>query len=41
MIVTDNKKIAKGLGIKLYGKSANLDQVEIAIASRAFARILL
>lgn len=41
MIITDNKKIAKGLGVELYKKGADLNRVEIAIASRAFARILL
>lgn len=42
MIVTDNKKIASKLGIQLWDKSeAMMNEVEAAIASRAFARTLL
>lgn len=41
MIVTDNRKIANGLGIEFYKKGTDLNQIEIAIASRAFARFIL
>ncbi len=42
MIITDNKKISQGLGADLWkGNDMLLDDAEIAIASRAFARHLL
>lgn len=42
MVVTDNKKIAASLHIELWnGKEDMLSDVEVAIASRAFAKYLL
>lgn len=42
MIITDNKKISQKLNIALYSPGKyNLDDIEVAIASRAFAKTLL
>lgn len=42
MLITDNKKISKAIRITYYDKNkSSLDDVEMAIASRAFAKLLL
>ena len=42
MLITDNKKISKAIRITYFDKNkSSLDDVEMAIASRAFAKLLL
>ncbi len=41
MVVTDNRKVAKALGLRLWSEGAGLRSAEAAVASRAFAAKLL